>query len=94
MSIERGRAMSARKKPVRSAVAAVRELLAAVDASGLAAHVIADRAGMHAITLTNWRNGKRAPRISDLEAVAQAIGYRFVLQPAEPPVSDLTSNHD
>lgn len=38
-------------------------------------------AGIHYVSLTNWRRGASAPNIADFENVAQALGYQVTLVP-------------
>lgn len=41
---------------------------------------LAKRAGVASSTMRKWRSGERNPRISELEAVINTLGYRLVLK--------------
>lgn len=69
------------KKAARTASPLVRDLFAALDATGLSYGEIGARTGVHAVTLSYWKHGKNQPRWVDFENVAQALGYRIVLEP-------------
>lgn len=83
MAPQPGYATPAMKKPARSASKLVRDLFDAIDDTGLSAGAISTRTGVHSVTLSNWKHGKGAPRLTDFENVAQALGYRVVLLRAD-----------
>lgn len=41
---------------------------------------LAKKAGVSSNTIRKWRNGERNPRISELEAVINAMGFRLVIR--------------
>lgn len=41
---------------------------------------LAKRAGVTSSAMRKWRRGERNPRISELEAVINAMGYRLVIR--------------
>lgn len=71
------------KKPARTASHVIKELFDAIDASGKSASSIAYPAGIHHITLSYWKHGARSPRLTDVENVAQVLGYRLKLEPLD-----------
>lgn len=38
---------------------------------------VAERAGINSSTLRKWRDGVRSPRVVELEAVVNVLGYRL-----------------
>ena len=42
--------------------------------------LLAKRAGVTSSTMRKWRRGERNPRISELEAVINAMGFRLVIR--------------
>lgn len=44
---------------------------------------LADRAGVTSSCIRKWRRGERNPRLQELEAVINALGYRLVVKEAE-----------
>lgn len=44
---------------------------------------LARKSGVASSTLRKWRRGERNPRISELEAVVNTLGYRIVLKEAD-----------
>lgn len=41
---------------------------------------LAQKAGVSSSAMRKWRRGERNPRISELEAVVNAMGYRLVIR--------------
>lgn len=71
------------KKQSRTASPFVRKIIAAMDASGYTYSYIAEKAGIHRVTISNWKQGGASPLLSDLENVARFLGYEIALQPVE-----------
>lgn len=69
-----------RAKPPRTASAVVRRLFEIVEARNLQAFKVAEAAGIHANSMTDWKHGVHAPGILALEAVAQVLGCRIVIE--------------
>lgn len=44
---------------------------------------LAKRSGVTSSAMRKWRRGERNPRISELEAVVNAMGYKIVIREAE-----------
>jgi predicted transcriptional regulator len=44
---------------------------------------IADRSGVASSTIRKWRNGVRSPRVMELEAVVNALGFKIKVVVAE-----------
>lgn len=44
---------------------------------------LAKRSGVTSSAMRKWRRGEHNPRISELEAVINAMGYRIVIKEAE-----------
>jgi len=70
----------ARRKVTLTSSTVVRQFYEIADRDEVQYLAVAKRAGVHPVTLTNWRGGQ-SPRLSDFENAAQAIGYRITLVP-------------
>lgn len=81
----RGTTAPSSKRPTRASSQIIRDLFAAIDETDQTAWMIGDRAGVHDVTLSYWKNGKSSPRLADFESVVQAMGYRLVLEKVTPP---------
>lgn len=44
---------------------------------------LAKRAGVSSSAMRKWRNGVRSPRLSEIEAVVNALGFRIKLEEME-----------
>jgi len=44
---------------------------------------LAQRSGVSASAMRKWRRGERNPRISELEAVVNTLGYKIVIRERE-----------
>lgn len=44
---------------------------------------LAQRAGVSSSAMRKWRNGARSPRLSEIEAVVNALGWRIKLEEME-----------
>lgn len=44
------------------------------QSKGLTQVELATKAGLSAATITNYENGKRSPKLKDLEKIAKALG--------------------
>jgi transcriptional regulator with XRE-family HTH domain len=55
----------------------VRVIDAAIDARGLNLVDLARKSGVAQSTLCGWRNGSIRPRIDDLEAALNALGFQL-----------------
>ena len=64
----------------RSAIPIVREMFAEADARGLLNKEIATAAKVDPKVVTNLRKGSNYPVFSTIEAVADALGFRVVLE--------------
>ena len=69
------------KKPVRAASPVVRQLFELIDDAGISLADAGRPAGVHYVTMSRWRQGFSAPRLVELENVAQGMGYRLLLVP-------------
>ncbi|CAB4127089.1 hypothetical protein UFOVP78_46 [uncultured Caudovirales phage] len=58
------------------------DLFRKLDASGCSVEALTNRSGVAKNVISNWRVGAAAPFLGNVEAVAQALGYRLVLVPA------------
>lgn len=56
-----------------------RTLREKLEASDLSVKAIARRAGFDVKTLRNWWRGHSTPRLQDLEAVFNALGYEVTI---------------
>ncbi len=70
----------ARRKPPRTSSHIVRELFRIIDCDPRSYGKISKRAGVHSVTLSNWKSGNN-PRLIDFEITAQTVGYRLALVP-------------
>lgn len=61
----------------------VRWIWRRVNADNWSQEDLADRSGVSASAMRKWRIGQRNPRISELEAVINALGYRLVIKEKE-----------
>lgn len=66
--------------PCRSALSLVQELNLFAEERKLSDEEIARRAGVHPITLSQWRRGKRSPTLQNIEAVVEALGGRLTIE--------------
>jgi len=80
-----GYSLPGTKKPVRSSIQIVRDIFAVIDSECLPVEPIAKKAGIHRVTISKWRSGVSSAMIRDVENVAQALGYRIVLERIEAP---------
>lgn len=71
--------------PLRTASRILRDLLERLEEDGLNHRQIAELAGVHRVSISNWRSGKYTPDLLTIEALAQATGYRLVLTKELPP---------
>lgn len=68
----------------RSASPVVRELFTAMKGCGLTYRQIARRAGMNHHQLPRWKHGISAPKVTDLENIAEVVGLRIVVERGGP----------
>ena len=61
-------------------------------ALGLSRSQVADAMGCADVNLGNWERGRHRPRTEHLEAWAEVLGFRFVLEPLQ--VSDAEAGCD
>lgn len=71
------------KKPARTASPIIRQLFDRIDDAGVPGRELQRRSGVHHVTLSKWKHGTNAPRLTDFEAVAQAMGFSVVLVPLD-----------
>lgn len=74
----------ASRRPAETVSPVTRALMDAMDATGLPARQLARASGVTNVAISHWRHGKSSPRLIEFETVAQAMGYRLVLEPIEP----------
>ena len=51
-----------------------------INADNWSQEDLAKRAGVTSSAMRKWRRGERNPRISELEAVINALGYRLLIK--------------
>lgn len=71
------------KKEPRTVSHMVRQLVKIMDASGKSYGEIAKKAGVHRVTISRWKSGAASPLLSDMENVAQAMGYEITFRPIQ-----------
>lgn len=71
------------RKPPRTASLVLRRFFEVMDADDRSTDVIAKEAGTHRVTISYWRHGVHRPMLTDLENIAQVMGYRLELVPLE-----------
>ncbi len=45
---------------------------------------VAKKAGVSSSSMRKWRSGDRAPRLNEIEAIVNALGYEFKIVEREP----------
>lgn len=73
------------KHPIRTASATLRELFDIVESQGLNSAQYSELSGIHSNQISEYRVGKREPRIMTVEEMAGALGYRLALVPLDDP---------
>lgn len=76
-----------KREPSKTASPVTRDLMAILDETGLSARRLSKSLGISNVALSNWRHGRRSPRLIEFEVAAEAVGYRLVLVPIEPTQS-------
>ncbi len=76
------RSRFARSEP-RTAIEAVRTLMAIVDASDMSDHDICRKAGVNISALSDWRGGKSSPTLITIGSVGQVLGFKLKWEPIE-----------
>ena len=76
-------------KPIRTASYVVRQMLQEMDARGVSQKSVADALGLTGAAVSNWKAGHCAPDAITVEAFAQVLGYRLVLEKVETGASAL-----
>ena len=71
--------------PTRTVSPVLRELFADFDATKQTYADFGALVGVHGQTLTKWRTGKHSPSIADVEAMANALGFRLTRIPLTEP---------
>lgn len=74
--------------PPRTASHSLQKLFSIMDTMDESIREISKRAGCHEVTMSHWRHGKNSPRLIDIEAVANAIGYRIDIVPDDEKNSE------
>lgn len=74
-------ALMANRKPPSSSSPAVRDVFNLIDRHKASYARISVETGVSPVSLVRWRHGVAAPKITDIEAVANAMGMRLVLVP-------------
>lgn len=74
----------AARAEVASNIPLVKDLFEVIDRSGLTLTELANKAGVHARTIQNWRVANTNIALVNLQAVAGAVGLDVVLQKKEP----------
>lgn len=69
--------------PVKSASPVVKTLFYAMHDKGITVDQIAVTIGRHANTVSEWRSGRREPKVMDLEEIADALGMDIKVVPRE-----------
>lgn len=75
--------MPPRQPPSADLRGIVRKVMLALEASDLTVIEVARRAGVYDHGLSRWRQGVNEPGALKLEAVAEVLGYRLVLEPID-----------
>ena len=75
----KGEPLKSERVVPRSASPAVRELSIVIDQSHMTLVELARKSGVSHTAIWAWRTGRAAPRVVELEFVAQALGYEITL---------------
>ena len=71
-------------EPIKTASSALRDMFTRMDRSEITREKLAAKAGVSPVTLWNWRNGRRNPRMCEVECVAEVLGYELILRRKRP----------
>lgn len=71
------------RKPIVPWDPVLKALERARRAKGVTYSVLAHRAGVHENVPSHWFRNKKSPRLCNLQAVAEVLGYRIVLERIE-----------
>lgn len=72
------------RKPIRARARLVREFFAKLDEMPRAVDVYTDKAGVDRTALSHWRAGRAEPKLSNFEAIVEALGGRLVIEWGKP----------
>lgn len=76
----KGQASIGHRLPPRSASLTLRQLFARMDEDRRSAAEIATRIGITPVALSNWRSGRTSPDILSVEAFAEVLNCRLIVQ--------------
>lgn len=73
--------MSRTKPPLPGCHPTVARVFTELQAQGLTQSFLARRSGVSELTLTDWKHRLADPRLANLEACLNALGYRLSVEP-------------